>query len=136
MRKDVPSGWVELRQAVEVPERLRRPVIKAGAKLASLMEVSPEQAQRIVASGETDQAAAQIDMSDAALDATFAFQDALVLALVREWSFGEVSEAGLMDLPGKTLDAVRSLCMPFMADLMPNFGPDPSPDSPTVPSND
>ena len=45
-----------------------------------------------------------------ALVALDAFNDALILGYTKEWSFGEVSEEVLLDIPADAFDALITKC--------------------------
>ena len=108
MRKDVFNGWIELRDPESVPERLRRPVFEKsveGTKLASTDEISSDAVKFF---------------SD--------FNDLLAIALIGEWSFGDViSIDTLQDLPSKTYDDIRVAVSPLVTKLIPDFGVDVDP---------
>lgn len=141
-RHDLTSGgWVELRPAKAVPERLRRPVKtrmtrllanKAFAEtvgmaqadgLASLQDIDDERATELV-----EQMADSLPLLDEV-------NDLVVVARVAAWSYGDsVTVDALLDLPGDVYDELRALCAAGVADLMPDFGPSQDEKSPTVPS--
>ena len=112
---DLPGGaWASLRDADAVTERQRKPFVTAMGK-ASKYE----------------------GMDDSGFAAILDLQDALVLAMVESWSFeAPVNADGMLDLPAKTVDALRKACQPFQKDLLPDFAPTPDPASPSVPSSD
>ena len=113
-RIDLPAGaWAELRDPDAVTERQRKPFVAALGR-ATKYE----------------------GMDDGGLSSMMDVQDALVMAMVEGWSFTlPVNADSLLDLPHKTVTALRTACTPFQAELMPDFGPTPDPDSPTVPSS-
>ena len=116
---DVPGGWVVFNDPKLVSERARRPVVKASMLLSSTFKSTAD----------------GVDPSERDIDQMDAFNDAVILALVKEWSFdAEISHEGLLDLPGAAYDALRQKVGPMVTDLMPSFTADPEPDSPTVPS--
>lgn len=112
-RIDLPGGaWAELRDPDVVTERQRKPLITAMGR-ASKYE----------------------GMDDSGFGAILDVQDATILVMVAAWSFeAPVSAEGLLDLTGKTVDALRKACQPFQTDLMPDFSPTPDPESPSEPS--
>lgn len=111
---DVPGGWAKLRDPDTVTERQRKPFVLAIGRASKADE-----------------------NEDGGLSALVEVQDSLVLAMVEEWSFEfPVTAAGIEDLPHRAISALRSACMPFQKELMPDFGPNPDPASPPVPSND
>ena len=63
-------------------------------------------------------------------------QDSLVMAMVVAWSFeSPVVADSLLDLPHKTVSVLRTACMKYQSELLPDFGVDPDPASPTEPSS-
>lgn len=138
MRTEVPGGWVELRDPDEVPERLQRPVRYASMQLGRFpnMRRSAElQAQGLPRPDELLDAIA-LEMADGAMEALDTLTRLQIVARVAAWSFGDVSEAVLDDLPTKTYRAVAALV--DAAEPVAENLADPSgdPDSPTPPSTD
>lgn len=121
-KHEIVGGWVDLREPREVPERLRRPiVVKAGA--------IGKAAQNIANADE-------VSVDEDTLSAMFEFNDLLVIALAKAWSFEEpITLEGLGNLPGNTYDALQKIVAPMVTDLMPSFEATPDADSPTVPSD-
>lgn len=121
-KHDLSEGWVVLREPKSVPERLRRPILALTAKAVSELENS-----------ETETTETKFDAE------TMSFfnelNDLLAIAMVKEWSFGEVTLEALLDLPMGTYDEIRELVSGFVTDLMPSFSPSPDPKVTTVPSN-
>jgi hypothetical protein len=136
----LPSGaTADLREVCDVTERQRRPIKRIQTKLAGLpafvnavkeaeaqgngTELTPDQQLKIAAGmGE-------------AFDLLEELNDALVAAMVAGWSFGFVVSAdAVQDLPGRDLDALRAAVSPFLAQLNPDFEPNPDPASPSVAS--
>jgi hypothetical protein len=113
MRKDVFNGWIELRDPKSVPERLRRPVFQKSIEGASL-------------DFDTETADSK------AMEFFSEFNDLLAVALISEWSFdAQISVDGLLDLPSRTYDDVRTICAPFLDELIPDFGVDIDPKAST-----
>lgn len=111
---EVPGGWAKLRDPDAVTERQRKPFVKAVGRASKIS-----------------------DADDGGISLLVEVQDALVLALVEEWSFdAPVTADGLEDLPHKAITALRVACQAFRDELLPDFGPNPDPGSPPVPSND
>lgn len=113
MRIDLPGGaWAELRDPDVVTERQRKPLVTAIGRVTK-------------AEG----------MEDAGFSAIFDAQDATIMVMVEAWSFdAPVVADSLLDLPAKTVDALRTACQPYQKDLMPDFSVDPDPESPSEPS--
>jgi len=111
-RIDLPSGgWAELRDPIDVCERLRRPVVQAMGSLTKhdIEQVSPESA----------------DGTDPAVLARFqSLNDLVAVALVESWSFdAAVTVANLQELPGRDYDAVLRAVSPMVSGLLPDFSP-------------
>lgn len=135
------GGWVELRPAKAVPERLRRPV-KAGytrllANRAFAETVGKAQSDGLasLADIDDDKATELVEQMADSLPMLDEVNDLVVVARVASWSFGDtVTVDALLDLPGEVYDELRALCAPGVQDLMPDFGPSQDEQSPTVPS--
>jgi hypothetical protein len=56
-----------------------------------------------------------------------AAERALILCFVREWSYGEISEDALLDLPGDAYDVLAEECNRLLPEMRPDFSPDPDP---------
>ena len=117
MRKDVYSGWIELRDPKAVPERLRRPVFQKSMESANFAK-------------ETDMENVGADAIELLSD----FNDLLSVAMVEKWSFSEVvSIEEMLNLPSRAYDDIRQAVAPFVNDLIPDFGVDPDPKAITEP---
>jgi hypothetical protein len=70
------------------------------------------------------------------LDGIEEMAEAMVLAVVSEWSFGEVTPEVLDTLPDAAVNAIYERCQKdgYVEKLMPDFEPSPDLDSPTKPS--
>ena len=144
-RADLGNGrWAELREPDDVTERQRRPISRA------LRPVRPEimQRQQDAAnlpnepdgkpSPEKAKALAQLqyDMTDDEADAYQNATDHAVLALVESWSFEHpLTMEGLLDLPGKALDALRMEVSQLVNDLFLDISPSPEKNGPFGSSN-
>ena len=113
-RLDLPAGaWAELRDPEAVTERQRKPFI-----------------------GALGRAAKAEGSEDGGLSAMIEVQDSLVMARVVAWSLeSPVVADSLLDLPHKTVSVLRTACMKYQSELLPDFGVDPDPASPTEPSS-
>jgi hypothetical protein len=113
-RIDITGGWIEYREPEQVPERLRREVMRLstrGAKYADMENVDATQME------EADMVAMTDFMSD--------FNDAIAIALIHDWSFGvALNKEALLDLPGSAYDEIVKYCQPLISRLMPSFGVD------------
>lgn len=118
------DGWALLRDPTKVPERLRRPVTSLATRL------QPEiRALQAVADDERDG-----DLTAEAIERFEDLNDLAIVALVAEWSYDlAISVATVGDLPGDAYDVLRRATAKQALDLIPNFGPDPDPASPTAP---
>ena len=115
MRKDVYSGWIELRDPKAVPERLRRPVFSKSMESATYAKDNDLEV-----------------ISTDAIDLLSEFNDLLAVAMVEKWSFSDVvSVEEMLDLPSRTYDDIRQAVAPFVNDLIPDFGVDPDPKATT-----
>ncbi|MEE4546777.1 hypothetical protein V2S66_33035 [Streptomyces sp. V4-01] len=141
-RVELPGGWADLRPVSDITERMRRPIKRLTAKLTSypaFMDAVKDASETTKGGAElsaADQLALAAGMGDA-FDALEELQDALVVAVVRGWSWeGGVTTDAVLDLPGPALDALRKAVGPWQNAMNPNFEPTPDPASPTEPSSD
>jgi hypothetical protein len=140
----LPSGaTADIRDAVDVTERQRRPIRRIQTRLAGMPAFAAaireaEAAQ--AAAGNDAEIPADVQLKVAAgmgeaFDLLEELNDALVAAVVRGWSYEfPVTVDAVQDVPGRDLDALRTACAPLLRELMPNFEPTPDADSPTAPS--
>lgn len=117
-RLDVPGGWVDLVDPEDVTERKRQPLtdlmFEAGAHAGTGENVSPEVVKLMMRA-----------------------EYAVIAALVVEWSFPQpVTIDGVMDLPGRAYKALKEATAGKMTALLPDFGVNPSEESPTGASHD
>jgi len=149
MRLELPyDNWAELRAPDEVPRKAARAFRKHLYKMAQVTEdngetivlnkVTDNNGETIVLNEVTDEQAAALAImrSEDGFDKIEDMAEALVLAAVREWSFGAVCEAVLEEVPDKALDLIYDECQrqDFIGHLMPDFGVSPDDESPTTPS--
>jgi hypothetical protein len=124
MKVNVTGGWIEIRDAKEVPERLRRPIVEltmSGVPLQPHMEAM-----------QNDLASVDPAVVAQFMQYSAKFNDKAILALVKEWSFPDpVSEESIMDLPAGVFDEIQTAIAPFISELLPNFGVDPDPKATT-----
>ena len=132
-RLDLPHGaWAELREADEIPRKAARKFRKVLYAMAAGADVDPNLSQ-------DEQAAAvgkSMLSSDTGMDGVEDMAEAMVLAAVREWSYGAVCQEVLDEIPDAAADAIYDACQAggYIDALMPDFGANPDPDSPTLPS--
>lgn len=136
MRLELPyDNWAELRAPDEVPRKAARAFRKHLYKMA---QVTEDNGETIVLNEVTDEQAAALAImrSEDGFDKIEDMAEALVLAAVREWSYGAVCEAVLEEVPDKALDLIYDECQrqDFIGHLMPDFGVSPDDESPTTPS--
>ncbi len=88
------------------------------------------------ANGEDSEALGRAMVENGGLDAMEELANALVLAVVKEWSFGEVDEETLLDVPTADLKTIQEHCAgdEYRQVLNPDFAGSLEPDSPTKPS--
>ena len=120
MKINVTGGWIDLREPEEVPEKLRRPIIKMSVSGVPFAEdwndlfENPENANA--------------ESLEAMLDYGSRFNDLVAMAFIRQWSFElPISIDALGDLPGKVYDEIANACKPLISNLMPSFEVDPDP---------
>lgn len=141
LRVELPrSQHAMLRDPEEVPERLRRPLLDAMEQVSvAVTAAGVTQAEIAAARDGDEELAAAIGikaMAHGARGRQRAANDLLIVALVESWSFATpVSVESLLDLPGRTYDALVEACDPYLAAMSPDFDPSPDPDSPTRPSS-
>ena len=134
MRHDLPGGWADIRDSSELTERQARPVRKAYTSFAGAL------ARAIDPNVNTD-TLTEADLIRAIgpdyIDARDAYQDALIVAYVAEWSWSEPSTSAADVLPIAVYSALVELCE--QADrAKPDLGPDGAsdPKAPTEISTD
>lgn len=142
----LPDGKTALfRDAAQVPERLRRPLMEAmrGA-LAGVEEfkVRPDGTILTDADGKPvaktdEEKGREMMLGDGALAMTEG-GDRAILALLENWDLdADRSIDGLLDLPGDTYQALYKAAAPHLFKLLPaSFSPTTDPQSPTQPSGD
>lgn len=140
-RHTLPSGaTVDIREVADVTERMRRPIKRVQSQLGANADfvAAVATAQAIKGNGDDLSPAEQLSIAagmGAAFDDLENLNDLLVAAMTAGWSYDfPVSADACQDIPGRDLDALRELCSPYLAQLLPGFEPDPDPASPIVPS--
>jgi hypothetical protein len=125
--------WAELRDADQIPRKqarkFRKVLYKVAAPAADVDQTLDDDAKAIAA-GKALMASAD------GLDGIEEMAEAMVLAVVSEWSFGEVTPEVLDTLPDAAVNAIYERCQKdgYVEKLMPDFSPSPDLDSPTKPS--
>lgn len=129
-RLELPDGqWAELASPRKVSELKRRRYIAAMTNLTSGTADLPQ------IPGDFDpktgkQAPSSPDpkyFNGSHMALSDALGDALILCLVREWSFGEVSAAALEELPVDTFEPLFKACRDLAPELTPDYGADDDP---------
>jgi len=105
------DAWADLREATKIPERLRRPITRAGLELNHLV---PDSIRPTVEGTDADPAVpSELKVEEITGDmwaAAQAVDDVTIIAFVEAWSFGDVTLAVLGDLPGDVFDALLAEC--------------------------
>lgn len=115
------GAYAELRQIADVPEGKRRPVVElATAALPMLGEL--QALQVAVQGGAADVASMAGAVKPETLTLISKIGDAMVLAFVKAWSWGAVTEEVLLsELPGDAYAELRDVCLPLFAEIAPKF---------------
>ena len=134
MRLDLSNDqWAELRPPDQIPRkaarRFRKVLYRVAAPAADVDQTLDDEA-KVLAAGKALMSSAD------GLDGIEEMAEAMVLASVSEWSFGEVTPEVLETLPDAAINRIYLHCQNngYVDALMPDFGPSPDPDSPTKPS--
>lgn len=128
MKIDLPNGgWALVREPDEIPRKAARQFRAVLYRLAGPV------------GNETDAAAAASALLSApgGLDGIEDMADALVFAVVAEWSYGPVDSDTLDTMPDSAVDTIyqHAVAGGYMEKLMPDFSPNPDDESPTGPSS-
>lgn len=119
MRRDLPGGWVELRDPATLTERQARTLRSASRK-------AMEAGAKLAAEGFDEANPATWGGIDEGNDGTTpfeAYQDALVVAYVDAWSWTEPTSAAADVLPQGTYAALIEACYDLNNQTEPDFGP-------------
>ena len=132
MKLELPhDNWADLREPDEIPRkaarRFRQVLYRVAAPSAGIDQNDPNAAAKVAA-----------DMLGSAdgMDGIEEMAEAMVLAVVVDWSYGEVTPEVLDTVPDAAVNAIYDECQAqdYITKLMPDFGQSPDPDSPTLPS--
>lgn len=128
----LPSGQTcVIRDPKTVSERLRRPVQNLSSKW-----FTSESGKALQANAKAKKKA-DVTVSDEDMKILDAMNDATIVALVESWSYDfPVSTDTLLDISGPDYDLLARETAKLFGGLLPSFGPNPDPDSPTEPSSD
>lgn len=136
-RLELPhEQWAELRDADQIPRKLAKQYRNAFFAVAM---------STVDAAGGADvnaldpQGQAQVGMAmvgNGTFDVMAAATEALVFAVVSDWSFGPVDQDTLDNMPDTVVDAINEAAVAggYIEKLNPDFGVSPDPESPTTPS--
>ena len=135
MRLELAGGqWAELRDADQIPRKPARAFRKVLYRVAAptLDTADPT----LVAEAQAAAVGKALIASGDGIDGLEDMAEAMVLAVVSEWSFGEVTSAVLDTVPDAAVDAIYEECQKggYIDKLMPDFGVSPDESSPTTPS--
>jgi hypothetical protein len=141
-RHQLPGdGWVDMRDAADVSERLRRPVRAIQMKLAAnpaFKDVIADAKKKGVTSLDDideQQAIGMVAQMGDAADQMDELNDRLIISRVAGWSYdSDVSLDALQDLPGPVYDKLKEMCAEGALEGGPDFSPSQDNESPTVPS--
>jgi hypothetical protein len=118
MKLEIGENWVRLREPENVPEKLRRRVVT----------------RSLAAKGIIDNLNGEVGITETEAEFISEFNDILILALVKEWSYEHpITSEGLLELGGRDYDAIFRECNGLLGRLMPNFEVDPDPKATTEP---
>ena len=135
-RLELPrDGWAELREVDQIPRKHAKAY--RAAFYASIAPAAddldhPEMEEKAAA-----RAAGIALLKAGGMSGVEAAVDALVLAIVSDWSFGPVDQATLDNMPDDAAEAIheRAVADGYIEKLMPDFGVNPDDSSPTGPSS-
>jgi hypothetical protein len=129
-RLELPDdAWAVLAPPKKVQERKRRRYLAAMAELAAATTSMPQVANpRYGQPGEPPVIPdPSVPPTSEMLELGDRVGDMLILCLVREWSFGDVTEEVLAELEADKFDPLFRACRELAGDLVPDFSPDVDP---------
>ena len=123
---DGPEVWAELRHANKIPHGKTMEYRRTFYKVVAMG-----------AGGEDATATSTAIIENGGLEAMEELANALVLAVVQDWSYGPVDLDTLLNVPTAELDEIQRRCASdaYTKVLQPDFDVNPDPDSPTKPSD-
>ena len=123
--------WAELRPADCIPHKLTMKYRKVFYRVAA----AGAGVDQTLSDEEKATAAGKAMIEGGGLDAMDDLANVLVLSVVKEWSYGEVTLDVLEDVPTAALKKITDECVDggYVEMLQPDFGRSPEPDSPTAP---
>ena len=130
MRIELDGDYAELRHAKKIPHGKTMEYRQVFYKMAALgVDADPEHPE----------SAGRAILENGGLTVLDELANALVLAVVSEWSYGPVDLETLLNVPTADLDEIQRHCASeeYTNVLQPSLDEyDPDPDSPTKPSGD
>ena len=136
------GGWAILRDPAAVPVKLRRPVEKmlmaVGRGQAKAALEAKEAAIANAKTGDTiDPSAVAATMDESVIDQFYELNDLLIVARVESWSIDlPISVESLGDLTQEDYELLQKVSAQNVTTMVPNFGLNNEPDSPTPPSGE
>lgn len=136
------SGWAVLRDPASVPVKLTRPVQKV------LMAVGRSQAKAALEAkgaaiadaktGDTiDPSSVAAQLDQATIDQLYELNDLLIVARVESWSLDlPITLESLGELTQEDYELLQKVAAKNVTKMVPNFGLNNDPDSPTSPSGE
>ena len=136
------SGWAVLRDPAAVPVKLRRPVEKmlmaVGRGQAKAALEAKKEAIANAKTGDTiDPSQIAANMDPAVIDQFYELNDLLIVARVESWSLDlPIALESLGELSQEDYELLQKVAAQNVTTMVPNFGLNSSPDSPTPPSGE
>ena len=136
------NGWAVLRDPAAVPVKLRRPVEKVlmavGRGQAKAALEAKEAAIANAKTGDTiDASSVAAELDQATIDQLYELNDLLIVARVESWSLDlPITLESLGELTQEDYELLQKVAAKNVTTMVPNFGLNNNPDSPTPPSSE
>lgn len=120
------EAWAEIREPRDVPESKRRATIDLVGKVLPFQN-DVQALQALVNGGAENLAPLALDPAKAVemIEIVSAVGDAVILAFVKAWPWGEVSREVLLDeVPGDVYAELRQRLLPLFGEIAPKFDVD------------
>lgn len=136
----MPRVDIDAEHWFDLFEPTRIPRTRATAYRHSYYKMIAASAKNVDLSASEEESAAAIGQDTeallGALEGKEALDEALVLACVASWSWGEVTHAAFDQMTQDEFEAVRGACLSggYEEKIAPDFSVNPDEDSPTKPS--
>ena len=136
------NGWAVLRDPAAVPVKLRRPVEKVlmavGRSQAKAALEAKEAAIANAKTGDTiDASSVAAELDQATIDQLYELNDLLIVARVESWSLDlPITLESLGELTQEDYELLQKVAAKNVTTMVPNFGLNNNPDSPTPPSGE